>query len=246
MSASETVSATAIEPGLRRSRLARALLALHRGELGIGIVARLVQSLEGGPMHSASIRQLLQQRFGVRVGAFSYGACLEPGAFHPGLVVGRYVSMARYVRWGLDHALDRAFLHPAFYLPRLGIVDQDHGPQTTLTIGHDAWIGDMVVITMRCRRIGIGAVIGAGSVVTHDVPDFGIAYGTPARLVRQRFDDVTCEALRQSRWWELTPAALRQWRHISPLAATDPAVRRALAEIAAQVTQRVAGLGATS
>jgi hypothetical protein len=60
-----------------------------------------------------------------------------------------------------------------------------------------------------------------------------IAYGTPARPLRQRFDDVTCEAL-------------RQWRHISPLAATDPAVRRALAEIAAKVTQRVAGLGATS
>jgi virginiamycin A acetyltransferase len=107
-----------------------------------------------------------------------------------------------------------------------------------LTIGHDAWIGDMVVITTGCRRIGIGAAIGAGSVVTHDIPDFGVAYGAPARVVRRRFDDATCEALRRSRWWELSPSELRQWRHIAPLAATDPAVARALDDIADYVGAR--------
>lgn len=190
-------------------------------------------------MHSASIRDLLQKRCGVRIGAFSYGACLEPGAFHPGLVVGRYVSMARVVRWGFDHPLDHPFLSPAFYLPQLGIVDHNYQPRATLTIDHDAWIGDMVVITTRCRRIGIGAVIGAGSVVTHDVPDFGIAYGAPAKLIRMRFDSATCEALRRSQWWELSPQELRRWRHIAPLTVTDPAVHQALEEISAYVAQRV-------
>jgi len=200
----------------------------------MGLLARAFEYLEGGPMCSATLRQLLEQRFGVQVGAFSYGACMVPGAFHPGLVVGRYVSMASYVRWGLDHPLDRPFLHPAFYQSAIGLVDDDLEPQGTLAIHADAWIGDMVVITSRCRRIGVGAVIGAGSVVTRDVPDFAIAYGAPARIVRQRFGDATCAALLRSRWWELSPAALREWRHVAGLAAMDPAVGQALEQIAAR------------
>jgi acetyltransferase-like isoleucine patch superfamily enzyme len=50
-------------------------------------------------------------------------------------------------------------------------------------VGHDAWIGDYVVITPRCRRIGIGAVVGAGAVVTRDVPDYAIVAGVPAKVV---------------------------------------------------------------
>ena len=226
---------------LVRSRIASRLLALHRGPVGMGLLARIFEYLEGGPMRSATLRQLLEQRFGVRVGAFSYGACMVPGAFHPGLLVGRYVSMASYVRWGLDHPLDRPFLHPAFYQARIGLVDHDQEPHGTLTIDADAWIGDMVVITTRCRRIGIGAVIGAGSIVTHDVPDFAIAYGAPARIVRRRFDDATCDALRHSRWWELSPAELRDWRHVAEIAATDPAVGQALQQIAARVDRLADG-----
>jgi virginiamycin A acetyltransferase len=223
------------DPDLRRSWLAARLLAMHRGSVGMGLLARVFEYLEGGPMRSATLRQLLQQRFGVRVGAFSYGACMVPGAFHPGLVIGRYVSMASYVRWGLDHPLDRPFLHPAFYQAHLGLVDHDQEPHGALTIDADAWIGDMVVITTRCRRIGVGAVIGAGSVVTRDVPDFAIAYGAPARIVRRRFDNATCDALLRSRWWELSPAELRDWRHIAELAVTEPAVGEALEQIAARV-----------
>lgn len=231
---------------LVRSRLAARLFDMHRGPVGMGLLARVFEYLEGGPMRSATLRQLLEQRFGVRVGAFSYGACVVPGAFHPGLVVGRYVSMASYVRWGLDHPLDRPFLHPAFYQARIGLVDRDQEPHGALTIDADAWIGDMVVITTRCRRIGVGAVIGAGSVVTRDVPDFAIAYGAPARVVRRRFDDATCEALLRSRWWELSPAALREWRHIAELAAADPAVGQALAQIAARVERLADGRAASA
>jgi virginiamycin A acetyltransferase len=201
----------------------------------MGLLARAFEYLEGGPMRSATLRQLLEQRFGVSVGAFSYGACMVPGAFHPGLVVGRYVSMASYVRWGLDHPLDRPFLHPAFYQARIGLVDHDQEPHGALTIDADAWIGDMVVITTRCRRIGVGAVIGAGSVVTRDVPDFAIAYGAPARIVRRRFDDATCAALLRSCWWALSPSELRDWRHVAELAASDPAVGQALEQITARV-----------
>jgi acetyltransferase-like isoleucine patch superfamily enzyme len=51
-------------------------------------------------------------------------------------------------------------------------------------IGKHAWIGCQSII-LKGVRIGQGAVIGAGSVVTRDVPDFAIAAGNPARIVKQ-------------------------------------------------------------
>lgn len=50
-------------------------------------------------------------------------------------------------------------------------------------IGKNAWIGNQAVIM---ADVGQGCVIGAGSVVTRPVPDFGVAAGNPARMVRRR------------------------------------------------------------
>lgn len=58
-----------------------------------------------------------------------------------------------------------------------------------LKIGRDAWIGAFVVILPGVQRIGEGALIGAGSVVTKDVPDFAIVGGVPARVIGERKDE---------------------------------------------------------
>ena len=58
--------------------------------------------------------------------------------------------------------------------------------KTHLTIGSDVWIGRNVTILAGVRRIGNGAVIGACAVVTHDVPDFAIVAGNPARVIKYR------------------------------------------------------------
>ncbi len=55
-----------------------------------------------------------------------------------------------------------------------------------LTIGEDAWIGAGVTILPKVSRIGKGAIIGAGSVVTKDVEDYAIVAGNPARQIGQR------------------------------------------------------------
>jgi acetyltransferase-like isoleucine patch superfamily enzyme len=52
-----------------------------------------------------------------------------------------------------------------------------------ITIGNDCWIGGNVVL-LAGVRIGKGCTIGAGAVVTKDIPDFSVAVGSPARVVR--------------------------------------------------------------
>jgi acetyltransferase-like isoleucine patch superfamily enzyme len=81
--------------------------------------------------------------------------------------------------------------------PHCFITDGDHGtapggsvksqPMTTnpVIIEDEAWLGAHVTI-LPGVRIGRGAVIGAGSVVTHNIPAGAIAFGSPANVHRQR------------------------------------------------------------
>lgn len=59
-------------------------------------------------------------------------------------------------------------------------------PNTPLEIGEDVWIGARVIVLNGCTRIGAHCIIGAGAVVTHDVPDYAIVGGNPAKIIRMR------------------------------------------------------------
>ena len=60
---------------------------------------------------------------------------------------------------------------------------------TPLHIAGDVWIGARAIILPGCKRIGHGSVIGAGSVVTKDVPDWAIVGGNPAKIIRYRYTE---------------------------------------------------------
>jgi maltose O-acetyltransferase len=61
--------------------------------------------------------------------------------------------------------------------------EDDHG----VVIEDDVWVGTRAVV-LSGVRIGRGAVVGAGAVVTKSVPPYGIVAGNPARLLRFRWD----------------------------------------------------------
>ena len=54
-----------------------------------------------------------------------------------------------------------------------------------IEIGDDVWIGCNVII-LSGITVGNGAVIGAGSVVTKDIPEYAIAVGNPAKVIKYR------------------------------------------------------------
>lgn len=97
---------------------------------------------------------------------------------HSSLKMGRYVMMApNMLIIGGTHKFDRT---------DIPMCQQGYHSKTKLVIGDDVWIGNRVTVLSNCRRIGQGAVIGACSVVTKDVPDYAIVAGNPAKVIRYR------------------------------------------------------------
>jgi virginiamycin A acetyltransferase len=188
---------------LRRSKLSQIVHKAYRSEWLQHACVIFCRRREGGEFYSATLRDILQSYHGVQVGAYSYGEALVPGSFPPGVTLGRYVSVASGVQVLLrNHPLDCLSTHPFFFNKELGYVKEDTVSFRRLEIGHDAWIGSRAIITPGCSHVGIGAVVGAGSVVTRDVPDFAIVAGNPARTIRFRFDEATIANVLASRWWE--------------------------------------------
>ncbi len=70
-----------------------------------------------------------------------------------------------------------------------------------VVIGNDVWIGANAII-LPGVNIGDGAVIGAGTVVTKDVPPYAIVGGNPARVIKYRFDENTINTLLKIKWWD--------------------------------------------
>lgn len=147
-------------------------------------------------LRERSIRKLK----GVTIGRKTYG--FDPkSAFlvseDTPLRIGSYCSLAEQVMFmcRAHHRYEYATTYPM--APPVLTDAEKRG----ITIGHDVWIGIRAVI-MPGVTVGDGAIIGAGAVVTRDVPPYAIVAGVPAKIIKYRFDQGTIERLLAIRWWD--------------------------------------------
>ncbi len=128
--------------------------------------------------------------------------------------VGSFCSIADDCRiGGAIHPMEHVSTSPVFHSGK-NIMKKNFAefviPKTPhTTIEYDVWLG------VGCRiksgvTVHTGAVIGMGSIVTHDVPPYEIWAGNPARKIRDRFDKETAQRLLESKWWEYSDEELRK------------------------------------
>ena len=70
-----------------------------------------------------------------------------------------------------------------FNLPNKNIIDQGHSPAQTVILKEGCWLGANVVV-LPGVTVGINSVVGAGSIVTKDVPDRVVVAGNPAKIIK--------------------------------------------------------------
>lgn len=123
-------------------------------------------------------------------------------------VIGRFCSIGPDCQiGGLGmHPIDRISTHPAFYSSgkQAGYSftkNTSFQEVKPVEIGNDVWIGVRVVILDGCR-IGDGAVIAAGAVVTKDVPPYAVVGGVPAKMLKMRDAFECIELIRADPWWD--------------------------------------------
>jgi len=120
------------------------------------------------------------------------------------LKIGKFCSIARGVQilLGGEHHIHWITTYPfyVFFADKETAFKQPH-TKGDIVIGNDVWIGVNAVI-LSGVTIGDGAVIGAASVVTRDIPPYTIAAGNPAKPIRKRFEEPAIQALLAIRWWD--------------------------------------------
>lgn len=131
---------------------------------------------------------------------------------YPHVSIGRFCSFARGCEIGVaNHPTSflssHSFQYHTAQFPNDPVYKNDvkrvswrgHPPTH---IGNDVWIGAQCIIKAGVK-IGDGAVIAANSVVVKDVPPYAIVGGTPAKIIKMRFDEEKVQLLLSLKWWEL-------------------------------------------
>ena len=151
---------------------------------------------------------------GVEIGRHTYGLIKEsffvPHKNVP-VRIGSFCSVGPGVLFvcAAEHRVDTATTYPLRIIDgkiRNGAATLGKGPTT---VGHDVWFGARCIV-LSGVTIGNGAVIGAGSIVTRDIPPYAIAVGNPARIIRYRFPPEIIERLQASQWWNWSDDLIRE------------------------------------
>lgn len=145
-----------------------------------------------------------------------FGTFIGKNSKLQGSKIGRFCSIAHNVEVITHTHPSTEFVssHPAFYslLRQSGFtyvnvqkfnenLSVDGMGVHSIEVGNDVWIGAGAML-MGGLKIGHGAIVAAGSIVTKDVPPYAIVGGVPARLLRMRFSEEDISYLMQLKWWD--------------------------------------------
>lgn len=129
--------------------------------------------------------------------------------------IGAFCSLAAYVAvgGGVHPARDWVSTSPAFFSTRAQcgatfVQENRFQEEVETVVGNDVWIG-LGAIVLPGVKVGDGAIVGAGAVVTRDVEPYAVVVGSPARTVRKRFADEDVAWLLKTRWWDRDDAWLQ-------------------------------------
>lgn len=134
----------------------------------------------------------------VSVGEMTYGT-LNVSFFHntkEKLEIGNYVSIAPNVHFilGGNHQFNCITNYPLYSIFIKNNPDLDATTKGTIIIEDEVWIGSDVII-LSGIKIGKGAIVATGSVVTSNVIPYSIVGGNPAKLIKMRFSKEIIERL---------------------------------------------------
>lgn len=124
------------------------------------------------------------------------------------LIIGKFCQIAsgiKIIMNGANHRMNSVTTYPFNIMgngwekvtPKL----EDLPFKGDTIIGNDVWIGQNVTI-LPGVHIGDGAIIGANSVVTKDIPAYHIAGGNPCKIIRKRFNEELINYLEEIKWWD--------------------------------------------
>lgn len=130
------------------------------------------------------------------------------------LKIGNYCSIAPDVSFVIDgeHNYKLISTYP-FKQRYLGGKDVSES-KGDIVIGDDVWIGYRATI-LSGVKIGQGAIIAAGAVVTKDVPPYAIVGGVPAKVIKYRFEPKMIEELLKIDYGKLSKEDIE--KHIDDL-----------------------------
>lgn len=130
-------------------------------------------------------------------------------------IIGRFCSIASGVRVADGTHPSSVFVStcPTFFSTRKqngqSFVDRNKYPEViqvegrAAIVGNDVWIGCNAIVRGGVK-IGDGAIVAMGAVVTKDVPPYAIVAGVPARIIKYRFSEDQITHLLKIQWWNQT------------------------------------------
>jgi len=156
-------------------------------------------------------KDILGDRY--KIGDHTYGN-LRVVSFGEGtsLTIGKYCSISRNVVifLGGEHRTDwiSTYPFPWIWEEAKGIPGHP-GTKGDVVIGNDVWIGYGATL-LSGVTVGDGAVIGACSLVTKDVPPYARVAGNPAHILGYRFDENLIKKLLEIKWWNWPDPVIKE------------------------------------